>query len=234
MGRAAIQAIEDAADLELVASLGSRDSLEKLAETKPDVVVELTVPNSTEANVRFAVERGMNVVVGTTGWDDDKREKLAALLAEHPEVGVLIAPNFALGSVLSTKLAQIAAPFFESVEIIELHHPNKVDAPSGTALRTAELIALARHGKSNPDATESALDGARGANVSGIPVHSVRVSGLTAHQEVILGSPGETLTLRHDSMGLDSFMPGILLGVRKVADHPGLTFGLDHYLGLNF
>jgi 4-hydroxy-tetrahydrodipicolinate reductase len=235
MGAEAVKAIEAAGDLKLVAALGRQDSLETLVDAGAEVVVDLTVPESTEANVRFAVEHGMHAVVGTTGWDADRLESLRALLAGHPEVGVLIAPNFAVGSVLASAFAAKAAKYFESVEIVELHHPNKVDAPSGTAVRTAQLIA-ASHAEAgvpaSPDATTSELDGARGANVDGVRVHSVRLRGLVAHQEVLLGGPGEQLTFRHDSYDRASFMPGVLLGVRTVGQRPGLTFGLDGYLDL--
>jgi 4-hydroxy-tetrahydrodipicolinate reductase len=235
MGAEAVKAIEAAGDLKLVAALGRQDSLETLVDAGAEVVVDLTVPESTEANVRFAVEHGMHAVVGTTGWDADRLESLRALLAGHPEVGVLIAPNFAVGSVLASAFAAKAAKYFESVEIVELHHPNKVDAPSGTAVRTAQLIAASRAEAgvpASPDATTSELDGARGANVDGVRVHSVRLRGLVAHQEVLLGGPGEQLTFRHDSYDRASFMPGVLLGVRTVGQRPGLTFGLDGYLDL--
>lgn len=235
MGAEAVKAVNAATDMELVAALGRGDSLEILLETGATHVVDLSVPASTEANVRFAVEHGIHAVIGTTGWDDTKRASLAALLAEHPETGVLIAPNFALGSVLASAFAATAARYFESVEIIELHHPNKVDAPSGTAVRTAELIAAERAAAgvpASPDATETQLDGARGAVVDGIHVHSVRLRGLVAHQEVLLGGEGEQLTLRHDSYDRASFMPGVLLGLRTVASRPGLTYGLDGYLEL--
>ncbi len=235
MGRAAVAAVQDAQDLELVAALGRSDSLETLVSAGTEIVIDLTVPDSTEANVRFAVEHGIHAVVGTTGWTAEKLDSLRELLAAHPPTGVLIAPNFALGAVLATAFAAKAARYFDSVEIIELHHPKKVDAPSGTALRTAELIAAARAGAGTPDApdaTRTQLDGARGARVHGIPVHSVRLSGLMAHQEVLLGSPGEQLTIRHDSFNQESFMPGVLIGVRTVASRPGLTVGLDGYLDL--
>jgi 4-hydroxy-tetrahydrodipicolinate reductase len=199
------------------------------------VVVDLTVPESTEANVRFAVEHGMHAVVGTTGWDAARLNDLEELLGRNAGVGVLIAPNFALGSVLATAFAAKAAKYFESVEVIELHHPDKVDAPSGTAVRTAQLIAAERADAgigASPDATTTELAGARGCDVDGIRVHSVRLRGLVAHQEVLLGGPGEQLTLRHDSFDRASFMPGVLLGVRNVAGYPGLTVGLDGYLDL--
>ncbi|WP_313811709.1 4-hydroxy-tetrahydrodipicolinate reductase [Glutamicibacter sp.] len=235
MGSEAVKAVSEAADMELVASLGRGDDLQQIIEAGATHVVDLSVPGSTEQNVRFAVEHGLHAVVGTTGWSDERRAELQLLLQRHPSVGVLIAPNFALGSVLASAFAATASKYFESVEIIELHHPNKVDAPSGTAVRTAELIASSREAAgvdASPDATETQLDGARGAVVDGIHVHSVRLRGLVAHQEVLLGGPGEQLTLRHDSYDRASFMPGVLLGLRTVASKPGLTYGLDGYLEL--
>ena len=235
MGTAAVAAIDAAPDMELVAALGRADSLDVLLERGAQCVVDLTVPDSTEANVHFAVAHGIHAVVGTTGWDATRLTALESLLAQHPETGVLIAPNFALGSVLASHFAAKAAKYFDSVEIIELHHPRKVDAPSGTALRTAQLIAAARREAGvpdAPDATETELDGARGASVDGVPVHSVRLAGLVAHQEVLFGSHGEGLTIRHDSYNHESFMPGVLLGVRTVGTRPGLTVGLDGYLDL--
>jgi 4-hydroxy-tetrahydrodipicolinate reductase len=235
MGAEAVKAVEAAADMTLVAALGRGDSLDKLAAADAEFVVDLTVPESTEANVRYAVEHGMHAVVGTTGWDSDRLAALEALLAQHPETGVLIAPNFALGSVLASAFAAKASKYFESVEIIELHHPDKVDAPSGTAVRTAQLISAERAAAqvpASPDATTSELDGARGCDVDGVRVHSVRLRGLVAHQEVLLGGPGEQLTLRHDSFDRASFMPGVMLGIRNVAANPGLTVGLDGYLDL--
>ncbi|GAB3620321.1 4-hydroxy-tetrahydrodipicolinate reductase [Glutamicibacter endophyticus] len=235
MGSEAVKAVRAAEDMELVASLGRGDDLEQILQAGATHVVDLSVPSVTEENVRFAVSHGLHAVIGTTGWDDERRANLQSLLAEHPEVGVLIAPNFALGSVLASAFAATAAKYFESVEIIELHHPNKVDAPSGTAVRTAELIADARAQAgvpASPDATETQIDGARGADISGVHVHSVRLRGLVAHQEVLLGGEGEQLTLRHDSYDRASFMPGVLLGLRTVASRPGLTYGLDGYLEL--
>jgi 4-hydroxy-tetrahydrodipicolinate reductase len=235
MGAEAVQAVEAAADLKLVAALGRNDSLDTLVEAGARIVVDLTVPGSTEANVRFAVEHGMHAVVGTTGWDADRLGRLRELLAGRSGVGVLIAPNFALGSVLASAFAAKAARYFESVEIIELHHPDKVDAPSGTAVRTAQLVAAERGAAglpASPDATTSEQPGARGCDVDGVRVHSVRLRGLVAHQEVLLGGPGEQLTIRHDSFDRASFMPGVLLGVRNIASHPGLTVGLDGYLDL--
>ncbi|MGW3653833.1 4-hydroxy-tetrahydrodipicolinate reductase [Streptomyces sp. NPDC000878] len=235
IGSEAVRAVEAAEDMELVAALSRGDKLETLADTGAQVAVELTTPASVMGNLDFCVRHGIHAVVGTTGWTDDRLAQLRSWLAQSPETGVLIAPNFSIGAVLTMRFAQIAAPYFESVEVIELHHPNKVDAPSGTAARTAQLIAEARAKAGSapaPDATVTALDGARGANVDGVPVHSVRLRGLLAHQEVLLGGEGETLTVRHDSLHHSSFMPGILLGARRVVDTPGLTFGLENFLDL--
>jgi len=236
IGSEAVRAVEGADDLELVAALGRGDPLETLTVSGAQVVVELTNPAAVMDNLEFCVGHGIHAVVGTTGWTDQRLAQLRTWLSASPETGVLIAPNFSIGAVLTMKFSQAAARYFESVEVVELHHPHKVDAPSGTAVRTAQLIAEARAeaGRGNqPDATVTALDGARGADVDGVPVHSVRLRGLLAHQEVILGDEGETLTIRHDSLHHSSFMPGILLGVRTVGTTPGLTFGLEHFLGLN-
>ncbi|MGW7423663.1 4-hydroxy-tetrahydrodipicolinate reductase [Streptomyces sp. NPDC054813] len=235
IGSEAVKAVETAEDMELVAALGRGDKLEALAESGAQVAVELTTPASVMGNLDFCVRHGIHAVVGTTGWTDERLAQLAGWLDQSPETGVLIAPNFSIGAVLTMKFAQIAAPWFESVEVVELHHPNKADAPSGTATRTAQLIAEARRAAGTaqaPDATVTALDGARGADVDGIPVHAVRLRGLLAHQEVLLGGEGETLTIRHDSLHHSSFMPGILLGVRRVVTAPGLTFGLENFLDL--
>ncbi|MFF5919020.1 4-hydroxy-tetrahydrodipicolinate reductase [Streptomyces flavochromogenes] len=235
IGSEAVRAVEAAEDMELVAALGRGDKLERLVEADAQVVVELTTPASVMENLDFCVRHGMHAVVGTTGWTEERLAQLRTWLAASPETGVLIAPNFSIGAVLTMKFAQLAAPYFESVEVVELHHPHKVDAPSGTAARTAQLIAAARAEAglgAQPDATATALDGARGADVDGVRVHSVRLAGLLAHQEVLLGGEGETLTVRHDSLHHSSFMPGILLGARRVPSTPGLTFGLEHFLDL--
>ncbi|MEU3398426.1 4-hydroxy-tetrahydrodipicolinate reductase [Streptomyces filamentosus] len=235
IGSEAVRAVEAAEDMELVAALGRGDELEALAAAGAQVVVELTTPDSVMANLEYCVGHGIHAVVGTTGWTEDRLAQLDGWLAASPATGVLIAPNFSIGAVLTMKFAQLAAPYFESVEVVELHHPNKVDAPSGTATRTAQLIAKARAEAglgAQPDATATALDGARGADVDGVPVHAVRLRGLLAHQEVLLGGEGETLTVRHDSLHHSSFMPGVLLGARRVVDTPGLTFGLEHFLDL--
>ncbi|MFD8689754.1 4-hydroxy-tetrahydrodipicolinate reductase [Streptomyces sp. NPDC059651] len=236
IGSEAVRAVEAADDLELVAALGRGDKLESLTDSGTQVVVELTTPTSVMDNLDFCVRHGIHAVVGTTGWTDERLAQLGTWLSASPGTGVLIAPNFSIGAVLTMRFAQQAARYFESVEVIELHHPNKADAPSGTAARTAQLIADARREAGcapQPDATATALDGARGADVDGIPVHSVRLRGLLAHQEVLLGGEGETLTIRHDSLHHSSFMPGILLGARRVVTTPGLTFGLENFLDLN-
>ena len=235
MGATTVGAINEAADLELVAALDLGDDLNTLVTSGAQVVVDFTHPESVMGNLDFAINHGVNVVVGTTGFDAAKLETIKGWLAVNPEVGALIAPNFGLGAVLMMQFAAQASKYFESVEIIELHHPNKADAPSGTASRTAELITEARasvNKEAMPDATSSGLQGARGAKVGDVPIHSVRVRGLVAHQEVILGDIGETLTIRHDSIDRTGFMPGVLLGVRKVVSTPGLTFGLEHFLDL--
>lgn len=230
-GRAVCQAVEAAADLQLAGQIGVGDDIDAVAGA--DVAVVFSVPGVVLEHTLACVHRGVHTVVGTTGWDEAKLETVRAALADAPGVGVLVAPNFALGAVLLMKFAAIAAPHFESVEIVELHHPDKVDAPSGTALRTAEQIAASRAAAGCPpvpDATATSLDGARGAQVSAVRVHAVRLRGLVAHQEVLLGGPGEQLTLRHDSFDRISFVSGVLLGVRTVPSRPGLTVGLDAYL----
>jgi len=236
MGTEAVKAIEAAPDLELVAAIGSADKLEALTEAGAQVAVELTNPGAVMGNLDFCVRHGIHAVVGTTGWTDERLATLRDRLAGSPGTGVLIAPNFGIGAVLTMRFAQQAARFFESVEVVELHHPDKHDAPSGTAVRTAQLIASARRAAGlgdQPDATSTSLPGARGADVDGVPVHAVRLRGLIAHQEVLFGDAGEIFTLRHDSMNRSSFMPGVLLGVRRVVSSPGLTFGLEHFMDLD-
>jgi 4-hydroxy-tetrahydrodipicolinate reductase len=233
MGSEVVKAVEAAEGLALVAALDLGDSLEQLKGSAAHVVVDFTTPGSVMANLEFLIDNGINVVVGTTGFDDAKLATVKGWLAQNPSVGVLIAPNFAIGAVLMMEFAAKAARYFESAEIIELHHPAKVDAPSGTAARTAELMSAARKEAglgAMPDATTTALDGARGALVGGIPVHSVRARGLVAHQEVLFGGLGETLTIRHDSIDRAGFMPGVILGVRKIVNTPGLTHGLDKFM----
>ena len=239
MGSRVCAAVEAAADLRLVGAYDLDDDLGDLGGA--DVVVEFSVPGASPHNVARCVEQGVHCVVGTTGWEESRLATLEEQISAAPPsqsgtgVGVLVAPNFAIGAILMIGFATQAARFYESVEVIELHHPDKVDAPSGTAARTARLLAAARASAGAgpvPDATQSDDLGTRGGRVEGIPVHSVRLRGLVAHQEVLLGNAGEQLTIRHDSFDRDSFMPGVLVGVRHVADHPGLTVGLEHYLGL--
>ena len=233
MGAEVVKAVTDATDLELVAALDLGDSLDTLKSAGAQVVVDFTTPDSVMANLEFLANNGIHAVVGTTGFDAARIATLEKLIAANPSVGILIAPNFAIGAVLMMEFAAKAAKYFESAEIIELHHPNKVDAPSGTAARTAELMSKARKEaglEAMPDATSTSIDGARGATVGEIPVHSVRLRGLIAHQEVLLGGLGETLTIRHDSLDRAGFMPGVLLGVRSIINKPGLTFGLEKFM----
>jgi 4-hydroxy-tetrahydrodipicolinate reductase len=235
MGQEVCRAIKSSNDLELVAEIDLNDSIEILKSSKAEVLVDFTTPEVVMGNLKFAIENGIHAVVGTTGFDSTRLDTLKKLLTANPKVGVLIAPNFGLGAVLMMQFAKSAAKYFESAEIIELHHPEKVDAPSGTATRTAELINEARQeanlGKM-PDKTAKSLDGARGAKIGEVPIHSVRLRGLVAHQEVLFGDKGELLTIRHDSLDRSGFMPGVLVGVREVSFNPGLTVGLEHYLKL--
>ena len=235
VGGQVCRSVEEADDLELVAQVDAGDDLETLVSAGAQVVVDFTHPDVVMDNLEFCIAHGIHAVVGTTGFDDERLGRLRTALAASPQTGVLVAPNFSIGAILMMRFAVEAAPFYESVEIIELHHPDKADAPSGTARRTASLVAEARRRSGAgpmPDATSTSLEGARGADVEGIRVHGLRLRGLVAHQEVILGGPGETLTLRHDSMDRESFMPGVLLGVRSIASHPGLTVGLEQLMGL--
>ncbi len=235
MGQQVCAAVDAADDLDLVAMVDAGDWLFSVADAGAQVMVDFTHPDVVMDNIRFAIDQGMHAVIGTTGMDDQRLGTVREWLADTPELGVLVAPNFGIGAVLSMRFAQIAARFYDSAEVIELHHPDKVDAPSGTAIRTARLIAAARAeaGRAGPpDATSQALDGARGAVVDGIHVHAVRLAGLVAHQEILFGTTGEVLTIRHDSLDRSSFMPGVLLGVREVATRPGLTVGLESLLGL--
>ena len=233
MGSEVCKAVSEAEEMELVASLDIGDDLARLVESKAEVVVDFTVPDAVMKNLEFLITHGIHAVVGTTGFDQARITEVEKLLASS-SASVLIAPNFGIGAVLMMRFAEMAAPYFDSSEIVELHHPRKVDAPSGTARRTAELIGKARKGMgAMPDATESSLPGARGASVSGVPIHSVRAEGFLAHQEVIFGTTGEVLTIRHDSLDRKSFMPGVLLGIRNVAKRPGLTYGLENLLFAN-
>lgn len=236
MGTEVCQAVDAADDLDLVAAVGGREWLFSLADAGSQVVVDFTHPDVVMDHIRFAVDQNIHAVVGTSGIDDERAATVRQWLAGKPSLGVMVVPNFAIGAVLTTRFARQAARFFESAEIVELHHAGKIDAPSGTAIASARGIAAARkeHGLGTvPDATTLETDGARGADIDGIHVHSVRLPGMVAHQEVLLGSSGETLTIRHDSLHRSSFMPGVLTAVRSVADHPGLTVGLEQLLGLD-
>jgi 4-hydroxy-tetrahydrodipicolinate reductase len=226
-------AVEKADDLTLSAEVDAGDPLSLFVDSGTEVVIDFTHPDVVMDNLKFLLNNGIHAVVGTTGFTDEKLSQVESWLAGSPGTAVLIAPNFAIGAVLSMRFAQEAARYFESVEVIELHHPKKADAPSGTAARTAKLIAEARKDlPPNPDATSTSLPGARGADVDGIPVHSIRLAGLVAHQEVLFGTQGETLTIRHDSIDRTSFVPGVLLAVRRVRERPGLTVGLEPLLDL--
>jgi 4-hydroxy-tetrahydrodipicolinate reductase len=230
-----VKAISAADDLELVASLDLGDSLDLLKSSGAEVVLDFTTPDSVMKNLEYAITNGINVVVGTTGFDSKRIEEVKTLLAKNSKVGAIIAPNFGLGAVLMMQFAAKAATYFESVEIIELHHPEKADAPSGTATRTAELISDARSKAKKsamPDKTSSGLAGARGAKVGDVPIHSIRLRGLVAHQEVLLGDQGETLSIRHDSIDRSGFMPGVLLAIRSVKTRSGLTFGLENLMDI--
>jgi 4-hydroxy-tetrahydrodipicolinate reductase len=236
VGSEVVTAVEAADDLELVAALDVDDDLPAaLASSRAQVAVDFTHPDAVMDNVRACVTAGVHAVVGTTGWDDERLATVRGWLEASPRTGVLVAPNFGIAAVLMMQFAAQAARFFTSVEVVELHHAGKADAPSGTARRTASMIAQARREAGvgpAPDATTTSLPGARGADVDGVPVHAVRLAGLVAHQEVILAGEGESLTLRHDTYSRASFTPGVLLGVREIASRPGLTVGLEHLLDL--
>ncbi|WP_288813754.1 4-hydroxy-tetrahydrodipicolinate reductase [uncultured Corynebacterium sp.] len=235
VGTAIVAAVEAADDLTLAAALDHGDDLQALVDGGAEVVVDFTVPDAVMANVEFCVKHGIHCVIGTTGWTEERYTQVYEWLEENPGTGVLVAPNFAISAVLTMKFAEMAAPFFESAEVIELHHPNKKDAPSGTAVHTAEGIARARQEAgmgAQPDATEQTLDGARGADVQGVPVHAVRMTGMVAHEQVIFGTRGQSLTIKQDSYDRESFVPGVLIGVEKIGENPGLTIGLESFLGL--
>jgi 4-hydroxy-tetrahydrodipicolinate reductase len=233
VGATMVQAVEAADDLTFTSGVDAGDPLSLFTDSQTEVVIDFTHPDVVMDNLKYLIDNGIHAVVGTTGFTDERVQQVQAWLERSRTTAVLIAPNFAIGAVLSMHFATQAARFFESAEVIELHHPQKADAPSGTATRTARLIAEARKGlPPNPDATSTGLEGARGADVDGIPVHSVRLAGLVAHQEVLFGTQGETLTIRHDSLDRTSFIPGVLLAVRTVGEHPGLTLGLEPFLDL--
>ena len=233
MGSTVCRAIDEADDLRLAAAIDLGDDMDRITSSGAQVAVDFTTPDAIGEHLEYYIRSGVHAVVGTTGLTEPRLDEVRSLLREAPGVGVIIAPNFSLGAVLVMRFAAEAARYFESVEIIESHHPDKLDAPSGTARHTAHMIATARidaHSAPMPDATLDAVDGARGASIEGIPVHSVRLRGLVAHEEVVLGNPGEILTLRHDSLDRTSFMPGVLLAVRRVTGRPGLTIGLENLL----
>lgn len=235
MGSTSVSAITAADGLELVAAVDQGDELSLLTEAGAQVALDFTQPAIALENIRWCVEHGIHVVVGTSGFDDARIGKVREMTDAQPGVGVLIVPNFSIGAVLAMAFSAKAAPFFESVEIIELHHPNKIDAPSGTATRTAEMIAQTRARAGSPtlpDATTMDPLGARGAMVAGIPIHAVRARGFVASQEVLLGGDGEILTVSHDSSTRESFMPGVMASLGAVANRPGVTVGLETVLGL--
>jgi 4-hydroxy-tetrahydrodipicolinate reductase len=235
VGSEVVRAVGAAEDLRFTVGVDQGDAIQDLVTSGTQVVVDFTHPDVVMGNLEFCVKNGIHAVVGTTGFDEARLQTLRGWLADSPGTGVLIAPNFSIGAILMMRFAALAAPLFESVEVVELHHPTKADAPSGTAMRTAELIAAARRAAGSPpipDATSTGLEGARGADVDGIRVHGLRIRGLVAHQKVILGGLGETLTIRHDSLDRISFTPGVLTGVRRIGDFPGLTVGLENFLDL--
>jgi 4-hydroxy-tetrahydrodipicolinate reductase len=230
MGSEISAAVEAAEDLELVARIGRTDPLRQLVDTGAEVAVDVTRPDAVMKNLDFAISHGLHAVVGTSGFTPERLDTVRSWLANAPRVGVVVAPNFSIGAVLMMRFAEQAARYYESAEVIELHHPDKVDAPSGTAVKTAERIAEARTKAgldAVPDTTAQLAPGARGTTVDGVHVHSIRLRGLVAHQEVLFGAVGETLTIRHDSLQRSSFMPGVLMAIRYVPTAPGLTVGLD-------
>jgi 4-hydroxy-tetrahydrodipicolinate reductase len=235
LGSAVCEAVESAADLELVARIGRGDELSTITDAGAEVAVDVTTLEAVMGNAEFCLSHGVHTVIGTSGFGPDRVEQLEAWLTEAPAVGAMVVPNFSVGAVLMMRFAELAAAHFPSVEIVETHHERKADAPSGTARRTAELVAAARReagAAPAPDATTSALQGARGAAVEGIPVHSLRMSGSVAHQEVLLGGVGELLTIRHDSLSHASFAHGVLAAIRGIGSRPGLTIGLEDVLGI--
>jgi 4-hydroxy-tetrahydrodipicolinate reductase len=236
MGAETCRAVDAAEDLALVARIGRGGNLNEATSAGAEVVVDFTEPRSVMANIAAALDRKLNIVVGTSGFDEERLGEVKTLTDGAPGVGCIIAPNFAIGAVLMVKFAREASRYFDSAEIVETHHNRKLDAPSGTAIYTAREIAAARAAAGrgpSPDATTVSMPGARGANVDDVPIHALRLAGAVAHQEVVLGGPGEILTIRHDSLDRAAFMPGVLLAVRSVADRPGLTVGIETLLGLD-
>lgn len=235
VGQAIVEGVNGADDLDLVAAVDRGDDLQVLVDNGAEVIVDFTQPGVVMDNLEFCIGHGIHCVVGTTGFDDERLAKVEEWTKQDGAGHVLIAPNFAISAVLTMVLSKQAAKFFETAEVVEYHHPTKLDAPSGTAIHTAQGIAAARKDAGlggMPDATEQSLDGARGADVDGVPVHAVRTRGMVAHEEVIFGAQGQSLTIRQDSYDRSSFTPGVLVGVREIAEHPGLVVGLENYLGL--
>lgn len=235
VGSAVCEGVNEAEGLELVAQVDQDDDLQMLLDAGAEVVVDFTTPGSVMGNLEFCIAHGIHAVVGTTGFDEERLAQVREWCAAEGAGNVLIAPNFAISAVLAMAFARQAAPFFDSAEVVEYHHPYKLDAPSGTAIHTAQGIAEARKEAGLgpiPDATEQTLEGARGADVDGVRVHGVRMTGMVAHEDIIFGAQGQSLTIRQDSYDRTSFVPGVLLGVREVANHDGLTVGLDSYLGM--
>lgn len=235
VGSAVCEGVNAAEDLELVAQVDQGDDLQMLVDAGAQVVVDFTTPGSVMGNLEFTTANGIHAVVGTTGFDEERLAQVREWTGKDGAGHVLIAPNFAISAVLAMSFARQAARFFDSAEVVEYHHPHKLDAPSGTAIHTAQGIAEARKEAGLgpiPDATEQSLDGARGADVDGVRVHGVRMTGMVAHEDIIFGAQGQSLTIRQDSYDRTSFVPGVLVGVREIAGHPGLTVGLDGYLGI--
>lgn len=229
LGTLACRVMEQQSDLEVVAKLDSRSDLDEMLGA--DVVLDVTTPGVSPTVVDHAVRNGLSVVVGTSGWSEERQRSLRTLLTDHPGTGVIIVPNFSVGSVLATFFATIAARFFESVEIVEAHHAAKVDSPSGTAVRTAELIGRAR-ADLGPVVAPHVDQRARGQQVASVPIHSLRLQGVVAQQEVHFGGDGEMLTLRHETLSASAYEQGILLAVRAAVTATGLTIGLDALIGL--
>ncbi|MDR2973462.1 MAG: 4-hydroxy-tetrahydrodipicolinate reductase [Propionibacteriaceae bacterium] len=234
MGAEVCQTLGAQPDCQIVAAIDLGDPKDDLVEA--DVAVDFTHPDAVMDNIAWCLERGINAVVGTTGFTPERLDQVTAMLGSDPTAGVLIAPNFSIGAVLMMHFAAVAAPYFESVEIIEAHHTAKADAPSGTAATTASMVAAARAAAATPamvDATTHETPGARGAQIEGVRVHSLRLPGVIAQQEVRLASAGETLTVVNDARSRASYMPGVLQGVRWIMNHPGLTVGLETVLGIS-
>ena len=230
MGAEVVKAVNSASDLELVASIDQNDDFNIVKNSGAQVAVDFTTPDVVMKNIELLISAGISPVVGTTGFSDERINSVKKMLDAKSGVSARLVPNFSIGAILMMRFAKAATKFYDSAEIIEYHHPNKIDAPSGTAIRTAQIIAEERQLNNlskNPDATASEIPGARGSNIEGIPVHAVRMQGLVAHQEVVFGSMGETLTIRHDSFDRESFMPGVLLAIRNISKKPGLTIGID-------